>query len=445
MYQFSDAEVRYAIQQLFTIAGLTLNEDSEMAFDRNASSVTISVWGNKQVVLKVMQQYEIEDLLKGELLLQIVTSFDSQVDIPLFITNNEDNFAAISNEKLIVHADIVTISFIMLSRYEETLTTERDHHNRYQYKNSLACKYGFIDIPIVDEYAMLLRMWLLTFIPTLEIQKRRGKVIPTHDIDGIRRFGNLFRNFQTVIGGDIIRRKSILIALKSFKQCLVSVKNKKKDPLVLAIELLINSSIRAGLCSEFYFMGLRSGQYDARYDILNPVLKYCINLIKDANMTIGMHGGYDSYDNEEIFKKEKENIESVYGKVIMIVRQHFLMFNINKTLQIWQNCKILKDSTLGYSEREGFRCGTCHEYFLYDLKNDCRSTVQEHPLIVMEKTLFGDSGHNIKTALSKIEKLYARCLAVEGDFVILWHNEFVFRDYEIRFREVYCKFLEKIS
>ena len=208
--------------------------------------------------------------------------------------------------------------------------------------------------------------------------------------------------------------------------------------------MLISYSRKADLCSEFYFMGLRNGQNDARYDIFLPEVKYCMDIIKEAGMIVGIHGGYDSYDNEDIFKHEKENIESVCGKVVHSGRQHYLRFGINKSLHVWEKCGISNDSTLGYPEREGFRCGTCHEYLLYDLKNDRISTVREHPPIVMDKTLFEFSTLNKETALAKIRKLYTRCQAVEGDFVILWHNAMVFRDYELRFREVYCTFIESI-
>ena len=176
MYPFSNAAVLYTIKHLFEFAGIAMEKDFEMVINRNAFSVRMTVWGNKQVILKVMQQNEIDQLIEGELPLQKFPSFDSKVDIPLFITDNKNDFAAISDNELIFHADILTISFIMLSRYEETLIEERDQQNRFEYKSSLACKYDFIDIPIVDEYAMLLRLWILKYIPTLNVQKRKGEI-----------------------------------------------------------------------------------------------------------------------------------------------------------------------------------------------------------------------------------------------------------------------------
>ncbi len=191
-------------------------------------------------------------------------------------------------------------------------------------------------------------------------------------------------------------------------------------------------------------MGLIDGENDARYNIFIPEVKFCIDKIKEANMLVGIHGGYDSSINEEVFNKEKSRIEEVGGEDIKIGRQHYLKFDINKTIEIWEGNGIKNDTTLGYAEREGFRCGTCHEYNLYNIHDDSVSTIRENPLIVMEGTLFEYRKLDNKSALNKIEYLYKRCMAVEGNFVILWHNGKLDREYEKRFNEVYCNFFDNI-
>jgi hypothetical protein len=441
----TENSVIYIVRQLFLIAGIKRNgEDLNVHYNAGNHQITVPLSRNKEIIFNLMKESETEQLLKGEIEFKTVLSFDRKVNIPLFITNGNDDFSSINNDRMIIYADIITLSFLLLSRYEETLVTEKDQYNRFQYKDSLAYKYSFIDIPIVDEYAMLLRREVLRFIPAIELYKRKGTIIPTHDIDMILRFGGLLRNLDTIIGGDIIKRKSVSMAFKSSKACFAAIKNSKNDQLIIAINRLIEISRACGLCSEFYFKGLRKGDNDATYDIFIPEVKYCMKMIKDAGMIVGMHGSHDSYDNELNFNREKENIESVSGEVVKTGRQHFLRFDINKTLSVWQSCGVQNDSTLGYAEQEGFRCGTCHEYYLYDLKNDCVSTVKEHPLIVMEGTLFGYRGQNNESSLKNIERLYTRCQAVEGDFVILWHNHSVFREYEKKFNEIYCRFMESV-
>jgi hypothetical protein len=446
MLKISDNAIHYTVRQLFQIAGITVKTESVNIIRHfENTEVNVELLESSNIVFRLISEIETGQLFKGELSLKRIPSYDLKLDVPVIMDGNNNEFASINKSKLIINADIITLSFIMLSRYEEGLIKERDRYNRFEYRNSLACKYDFIDIPIVDEYAMLLRMWLLEFIPDLKIIKRKGKVIPTHDIDFILRFGNLFKNIKTIIGGDIIARKSLSIAYRSIEQCITTSKVPKNDPLILAINKLIEISDEAGLCSVFFFKGQRKGQKDCTYDVFIPEVKYCMDFIKEAGMKVGMHAGYDSYINGLIFKREKEDIETVYGSNINSVRQHFLRFDIDNTIQIWQDSGIQNDSTLGYAEREGFRCGTCHEYYLYDLKNDTESTVKENPLIVMEGTLFQYRGQNIENSLDKISKLYQRCQSVEGDFVILWHNHSIFRDFREKFQKVYCKFIKQVS
>lgn len=446
MQVISQNAYEYTVQLLFKFIGIKDNyEKVKTVFSDDEGWLKVEFSENREVVFHLMSEKEITKLLQGDLPLRRVESFDKKIVVPMYLKNNNDAFAIINNTQLIINADIITLSFIMLSRYEEIIVEEKDKLNRFEYKNSLASKYNFIDIPIVDEYAMLLKKWLMTFIPTLEFCDLEGKIIPTHDIDAIRRFGNIFQSVKTIIGGDILIRKSLKLALESIKQYRVCMFDYKNDPFIIDIEQLVGISKLYGLSSEFYFMGSSNRNKYVKYDIFMPEVKYCMNVIKNADMSVGMHGGFDSYDNESIFKQEKENIESVFGESLSSQRQHFLRFDINKTIQIWQNCGIQNDSTLGYAEREGFRCGTCHSYSLYDFKNDCKSSIEEHPLIVMEETIFKYRRQNIETALDNIQKLYERSKDVNGDFVILWHNDTVSRDYKIRFLEVYCKFIERNS
>ena len=45
------------------------------------------------------------------------------------------------------------------------------------------------------------------------------------------------------------------------------------------------------------------------------------------------------------------------------------------------------DSTLGFPDIIGFRCGTGFKYFLYDFENEKQSLIKELPLIVMDSSL----------------------------------------------------------
>jgi len=440
MNKITPNAVKYSIQHLMQVAGVK----SDFIIKIDDLSVHIFVDG-KKIVFNLLSPNKTIELLEGKLNFESILSFDSKFNIPIFLVNKEKKFTYIENDILFINADIVTISFIMLSRFEELLVNERDQYDRFQYKNSLAFKYDFIDTPIVDEYALLLRKELVRFIPNFNYFKRYGKIIPTHDIDFMSRYGNMFKIFKTIIGGDLFIRKNIMYAIESIRQLPKFFKNTMHDPMIIGINKLLDLSNKYDLNSVFYFKGMKFNEKDCTYDIFIPEVQNCIKMILSHDMKIGVHGGVDSFTDSKVLEVEKKRIETVSKSKIINGRQHFLKFDINITLDIWVKNGIMFDSTLGYAEREGFRCGTCHQYYLYNLKKDRPSDVIELPLIVMEGTLYSYRNMNHKIALEKVIKLYKRCKDVEGDFVILWHNSSVFGRYKIYFENVYVKFIELVG
>lgn len=61
--------------------------------------------------------------------------------------------------------------------------------------------------------------------------------------------------------------------------------------------------------------------------------------------------------------------------------------NIIKTLTIWDNQGMQLDSTLGYADVEGFRCGTGDLFPVFDFSHRKILNVSECPLILMDVSL----------------------------------------------------------
>jgi hypothetical protein len=381
--------------------------------------------------------------MQGKATLSKIDTADGAGFIPVDLMDNLP-FAETKGDELHINADIISLSFIMLSRYEEKMIDERDSLGRFESKNSIAVKYNFIDYPVVDEYALILRKYLQIFFPDQHFTIPRCKIIPTHDIDEIRRFTGLKKTIRTILG-DIIFYKNLPMFFKSIGQYLGSVNNSDKDPYIDAIRELVKVSGKHHLKSEFYFMGAEPGQFDCGYDIAAPYLSDILSNINRHGMTIGYHGGFETCDNSDLFSKEKERIETVVGHKIANVRQHYLRFDIHLTFRMMELCGMKYDSTLGYADREGFRCGTCFEYHPYDFENDKPyNSIKERPLIVMDVTLSDYRKHTMNEAYRQMVKLYSRCKVVGGNFVILWHNNSVVREAKW-FEKVYCRFLEEFT
>ena len=386
----------------------------------------------------------VELLHNGNICYSNINSFDNKVPLKVFSLSENDQPFSFDGKCVYVNFDMLGISFLLLSRYEETLTEHRDKFGRFCYEDSLCCKYELYDIPIVDEYAMLLRRFVQASFPNFVVIRREPKFIPTHDVDFLFRFPNFGKAVKT-ISGDLFKRKSLRLSFKSLSAYMKSLRNFRQDPYASAVYELLKVSVDNRLDSLFYFKSLQSKNLDSTYNILSPKSRECIKDLKLQGASVGLHGGLYSFADKIIFATEKNRIETVCGQEVAAVRQHFLCFDVRKTPQIWQECGIYSDSTLGFPEHEGFRCGTCHPYPLYDIENDCALEVVEHPLVVMDTTLFQYRKLAENEAFDSVRNLYDRCAAVEGDFVMLWHNTTMFGELESWYKNVYLRFLKTLA
>jgi len=80
------------------------------------------------------------------------------------------------------------------------------------------------------------------------------------------------------------------------------------------------------------------------------------------------------------------------------------------------------DSTLTYPEKEGFRCGTCYGYSVFNILTRKKLKLKEVPLEVMEGSLVNYQNLPPEKAEKKIIKLMEKVKKYNGSFVLLWHN-----------------------
>lgn len=436
--RLSPMAVEYTVCHLMHVAAPQLKYEL-LPCDGSLEFVMLRA-GKTTIRFACIPQTEWAALTAGTFPMRRIPSFDGGVSVPLLLGEGKD-FAEISGNTLTVHADLITLSFLLLSRAEEVLLSQRDSYGRFQYAFSLAKKYGFVDIPIVDEWAMLLRQWLLRLFPAEALGNNTPSLRPTHDMDTARRFSSASVAAKSILGGDLLLRKSPKIAWESLCQYLASRNRPELDPELLGAKKLLELSLRYGFCSEFYWMGLENGEPDFRYDVAAPAVSAFAEKVKRSGMVCGFHGSRLTFQDGSRFSVEQGRVAASLGHAPVCGRQHYLCFDAEQTPLIQEATGMRRDSTLGFADREGFRCGTCHAYPLYDLKNDRPLTVTEFPLIVMDGSMRG-RGLTKAEALDSLRGLFDRCYAVGGEFVILWHNRSAVREWTDWFQQVYVPFMD---
>jgi len=70
-------------------------------------------------------------------------------------------------------------------------------------------------------------------------------------------------------------------------------------------------------------------KYDNNYKIEEALP--LLSKIKQRGHIIGFHGSYNSYNNFQQWKREKELLEKVCGFNLMECRQHYLRFEVPTT------------------------------------------------------------------------------------------------------------------
>lgn len=366
--------------------------------------------------------------------------FTIEENIPVIYGTDQ---CSVSANKIICGIDIFASSFFMLTRWEEYVNKIRDKHNRFPAEASTAYKYNFLDRPVVNEYTEML--WnMLRYLGIEQDRKRRDfQFVLTHDVDYIDYWRSFVQIPRRVIG-ELFRSKSIKQASNILSNFIQVNRGEVKDPYD-TFEWLMDLSEQIKVKSHFYFMSGGKTKYDNNYRIDEAKAKKIIQQIKERDHIIGFHPSYVTYNDLDKWCKEKQDLESVIEINVTEGRQHYLRFEVPSTWQIWEDCGMKIDRTLSYADKEGFRCGTCYEYSVFNILTRKKLNLVESPLIVMEGSFVSYQAVTCGYMEEKINELLKRVKKYNGNFVFLWHNSSfnhsVWKEYE----DIYYRIINQYS
>ncbi|MBL0113298.1 MAG: hypothetical protein IPP42_21680 [Saprospiraceae bacterium] len=325
-----------------------------------------------------------------------------------------------TNEGYILQADIISSSYFMLSRWEEVIDTQLDIHLRVQGKNSIANKYNFLHRPIVNEYADLL--WTLLVKSGYRGQRKlhQYQAFATHDVDQPYQWPDWHTSLKH-LGGDLLKRKDISLATTHIKSLYATKVKGKSDPFDQH-QYLLDLAYKYQHQACFNFIVSNRSKFDQSLSSSDPRLKAMIDSIETAGHLIGYHPGYEVYLDQKIFNEELATLQLLVKQKIMAGRQHYLRFKVPDTWRLWDQASMEWESTLGYADIPGFRCGTCYTYTVFDCKAGKKMKVKEKPLILMDATLIY---YQRNWDAGDLLQLKNECKKHGGEWVTLVHNDLV--------------------
>jgi len=267
--------------------------------------------------------------------------------------------------------------------------------------------------------------------PDLKFKERQFCIQVSHDVDQVSRYQTRsnFYQYLRAIGGDLSRGfiKDLIYSPISYfhNQENISI----SDPYN-TFDWLMDISDDNNLKSTFNFICGKSSKFNADHSIEDNKVKNLIRKIHDRGHVIGLHPSYDCYQNFDLIKQELDQLKNVLQSLninqdYITSRMHYLRWKTPDTLNHLNNAGLKKDTTLGYADHAGFRCGTCHSYSGYDLINQKPLDIQIEPLIVMDCTLFDYMKLDYDQAYEVAIDLKRKCQKMKGQFNILWHNSYL--------------------
>jgi hypothetical protein len=328
-----------------------------------------------------------------------------------------------------INYDILGLAFWMLNRLEEANPQFFDKHNRFRSKNSFLNKNNYLHKPIVDEWLFILEQVIKKNWPGISIKKHSYAVTLIHDVDRPYKYKFLNHLQFTII---LLKQFKNFFSFNFLKEIIFFKKLNEKEQNFIdpyyTFDWIMNMSDAFKIKSRFNFMcGGISYRYDSNYNLLDRSI---LNLIKNVlarGHEIGIHFSYRASENYKLAKKEKNYFLDLLRilnikNFLLYSSMHYLRFNILTTPNFLNRLNVRLDTSLGYSDKSGFRCGTSHPFYSYDLKNDKIIDLKLSPLIFNDMAILDLDKTSWSQKIKKIKQIVHLVRKSKGQINLLWHN-----------------------
>lgn len=329
----------------------------------------------------------------------------------------------------VIHTDIIYNTFFFISRAEEIINSQRDHHGRFLAKFSILGEKNRLMIPTLDEYARLLMKLINLPMPTPSL----SKIYLTHDIDTIAQY----RHFRGALGG-ILRGQ--------IREVVSSLKDIHNDPaFTFSWFISQDKKVEGTKCIYFVKDTLGKGYDYPQYQLFGKDFETVKDMIEQSGAEIGLHSSYYGHES---------TLSEVYGRLLIqqneqpekpiCHRSHYLNCSIDQ-MQHWAKMGITDDFTMMFPDQVGFRLQTTRAVRWINPRTMLLTNLVLHPLTIMDCTLSNPQYMNLceDEAYFECERLIEKIRQNAGEVVLLWHNTSIHQD--SYHRTLYPKLLDMLS
>lgn len=331
-----------------------------------------------------------------------------------FLMFEDPKQASLESGIMDLDVDILAMAFYLLSRYEEYLEVPKDKYGRYPSKESLASKYGFLNLPLID-------MWIDRF--TQMINKRFNtswslcgtfKIQPTIDID--LPYAYRYKGWKKYAGiaKDIIKWDS------ENQKARLDNWTRGSDPFD-TYDWMKEACAKCSSRPIIFLLNNYKKPHDENH--ISSTDHYS-NIIKNLELwaDIGIHPSMESNAAKGKLKTEYEWLQDQCNTEIKKSRQHFLQLELPQTYQRLISIGITDEYSMMYPDCTGYRASTSRAYKWYNLSEEKSTNLAIHPSMTMDVTMRYYMDHSPEEAIAVCQSLIKQSKAVKGTFSFIWHN-----------------------
>ena len=322
----------------------------------------------------------------------ILLDYSEEFQVYGFTTEKEEH-------NLASPIDIFQTIFFHISRYEEWFSydAKKDIHGLMSSEEHFLVRHHIHDLPVVDHLVFYLYELL-----SLNPKQISTSFRLTHDIDAIRRFPSFYKFIRANANVIFYQKSKWLLLKRLWTTYFKVVFNDENDPYNTFSWLLSTKNPNI-VDRKIYFLSGGKTKYENFFKVNDPKCTPIFKLCVKNQYELGIHPSYMSGQDATMIQNEKSTLEQNINQKVAHSRQHFLRYHIKETSKILEKIGISSDSSLGYRNKTGFRCGTGFPYKLYNFDSERPFDFVEIPLIVMDMAVIHQVGWNADLFISHVD------------------------------------------
>jgi len=279
---------------------------------------------------------------------------------------------------------------------------------------------GLGEAPWVDRWMFRLLARIPRLAAPIAGLPRRASAWLTHDLD------NLAKWRPRSVAGQILRTPAqaltgrFAVLARNWGEIAARVLA-GKDPFDTMDAVL---AMERGRKSANFFLANGRDHLFHRYDLAKPRFRRVLDACRDAGMAVGLHGQVHHVSDPAAIAAEKRKLEGLLGRPVVLNRQHYLRWDPRATFPALEAAGFRADSTLGYNDMPGFRCGTALPFPWFDCAAGRPLRLLVVPLVLGEFQLYDPRAFDGAAVRAAIRRCLDAATAQGGVFTALFHNEY---------------------